>query len=66
MREINNLQVYRRGDGKWDFRVIAAENGNILSNSDQGYNSREECRQIGVRVLSGTLGTIMIDTGDQT
>jgi uncharacterized protein YegP (UPF0339 family) len=29
--------VYERKDGKYDFKVVAGENGNTLCNSDQGY-----------------------------
>ena len=34
------VEVYTRSDGKYDFRVIAGENGKTLANSDQGYNSK--------------------------
>jgi uncharacterized protein YegP (UPF0339 family) len=55
---VNDLEIYERTDGKFDFRITAAENGNILASSDQGYNDEEEAHKIGRRVLSSVVGDI--------
>ena len=55
---VNDVEVFQRADGRWDFRIISAENGNTLASSSQGYESREEARKISYRITTGTAGTI--------
>lgn len=52
MNPLNHLNVYERADGRFDFRIIAAENGKVLCASHQGYNDRAEAVDIGKRVLN--------------
>jgi uncharacterized protein YegP (UPF0339 family) len=52
MNAINHLDVYTRADGKYDFRIIAAENGKILAQSTQGYENRSDAVDSGKRVLN--------------
>ena len=52
-RPINQIEVYKRADGKFDFRVVAGENGNTLCSSDQGYESRSEAVDMARRVAFG-------------
>ena len=57
MSKVNNIEVFRRADGYWDFRIIANENGNTLCSSSQGYVDKDEAMQIGTRVVAGLLGS---------
>jgi uncharacterized protein YegP (UPF0339 family) len=52
MNPINHLDILTRADGRYDFRIIAAENGQILAASHQGYENRHECIETGRRVLN--------------
>lgn len=52
MNMINHLDILTRADGKFDFRIIAAENGKILASSSQGYEDRAEAIDTGKRVLN--------------
>lgn len=38
---MGHFEPYRREDGKWDWRLIAA-NGEELCNSDQGYRDEHD------------------------
>lgn len=50
---INRAEIYTRTDGRFDFRIRAGENGQILCGSDQGYESRSEAVDTAKRVLFG-------------
>lgn len=52
-REYNHADIYTRSDGKFDFNIIAAENGNILCGSVQGYERRSQAVDIAKRILFG-------------
>lgn len=66
MNQLNHLDVYTRADGRFDFRIIAAENGKILCQSSQGYENRAEAIDIGKRVLNadGHISTDPVITFD--
>lgn len=46
-------EVYQRSDGRWDFRIVAAENGNTLCSSDQGYERQQDAIAAVIRVTAG-------------
>lgn len=50
---INSALIVKRTDGRFDFKIIAAENGNTMCSSNQGYESRSQCADIAKRVLFG-------------
>lgn len=60
MNAINHLDIFTRADGKFDFRIIAGEDGDLLASSDQGYENRAEAIDIGKRVLNAE-GHVAID-----
>lgn len=66
MNPINHLDILTRADGKYDFRIIAEENGQILAASHQGYENRHECIETGRRVLNagGWVATTSVITFD--
>jgi uncharacterized protein YegP (UPF0339 family) len=66
MNMLNHLNVYQRGDGRYDFRILAAENNKILCHSSQGYQNRSEAIEIGRRVLNaqGWIATDPVITFD--
>ena len=46
------LEMYKRADGKWAWRLRV--NGEIVAtDGGQGYENREDCRRMGVRVING-------------
>jgi len=53
MNTINHADIRTRTDGKFDFAILAGENGNVLCVSKQGYENRSECVDIAKRVLFG-------------
>lgn len=52
MNQVNHLNIFTRADGRYDFRILAGENGNTLAASHQGYENRAEAIEIGKRVLN--------------
>lgn len=60
MNPLNRLNVYERSDGRFDFRIIAAENGKILAQSTQGFENRADAIESGRRVLN-TAGWVATD-----
>lgn len=63
-RPINRITVYKRADGKFDFRITAGENGDTLCSSDQGYESRSEAVDMGRRVAFGDYDPTITFTGE--
>lgn len=49
---LNEIQVVAWPNGKFDFRIIATENGNILCASHQGYENEDECIATARRVTT--------------
>ena len=45
--------VYRRKDGKWGWRLRAANNRIIAGDQGQGYENEADCREMFRRVVSG-------------
>jgi uncharacterized protein YegP (UPF0339 family) len=66
MNKLNHLDVFTRSDGRYDFRIIAAENGETLCSSDQGYENRSQAVEIGKRALNadGHIATDPVVTFD--
>lgn len=48
----NQIEIFKRTDGKFDFRFIAAENGNVICSSNQGYDDRAEAMRMAARVIN--------------
>tara|TARA_B100000378_G_scaffold197847_1_gene161396 strand:- start:183 stop:419 length:237 start_codon:yes stop_codon:yes gene_type:complete len=52
-----DLDVYRRSDGKWAWR-LTAPNGNIIAtDGSQGYENRGDCESIARGVATGAYRT---------
>lgn len=71
MNPLNHLDILTRADGRYDFRIIAAENGKILAASHQGYENRADAIDTGKRVLNAdghiaTDAVITFDTHPET
>lgn len=49
------VEVFRRIDGLYDFRIVAAENGNTLCSSNQGYVHESDARKTAKRVVTAEL-----------
>lgn len=49
---INRIEIMEWPNGKYDFRIIAAENGNILCASHQGYEDSDFCQAMAKRATT--------------
>jgi uncharacterized protein YegP (UPF0339 family) len=47
------IEVYRRGDGKWAWRVRAANGQVVATDGAQGYSSRADAAAMALRVTGG-------------
>lgn len=55
------LEIYKRADGKWAWRLRS--NGQIVANDGaQGYENREDCRRMAIRVMDGHFSGSKIST----
>lgn len=48
-------EVFDRTDGRYDFRIVADENGDILCSSSQGYENAADALHTAKRVLRAAL-----------
>ncbi len=46
-------EVYKRNDGKWAFRIKAANGQVVATDGSQGYNSRADAKATLGKVMSG-------------
>jgi hypothetical protein len=51
--QVNRAHIRQRTDGRYDFDIVDAANGNILCSSSQGYESRSYAADMARRVLFG-------------
>ena len=48
------LNVYRRIDGRWGWRLLAENESDVLAMNDHhGYADEEECRRVADAVVNG-------------
>ena len=50
---MTEFEVYRREDGKWAWRLKAANHEIIATDGGQGYENEDECRRVGASVVVG-------------
>ncbi len=46
-------EVYKRSDGKWAFRIKAANGQVVATDGSQGYNSKVDARATLTKILAG-------------
>lgn len=56
---MRGLSVYRRQDGKWDWR-LRARNGEIIGGSQQGYENQQDAETIARRIISGEFADVEV------
>ncbi|MDF2578450.1 MAG: hypothetical protein K0S49_29 [Microbacterium sp.] len=47
------LEVYRRNDRKWAWRLRAANGRVIATDAGQGYEKRSDCKHMGEAIVRG-------------
>jgi uncharacterized protein YegP (UPF0339 family) len=47
-------EIYKRGDGKWAFRVKASNGEVVATDGGQGYNAKGDAESTLTKLLSGT------------
>jgi uncharacterized protein YegP (UPF0339 family) len=50
---MGELDVYKRNDGKWAWRLVAPNGQIIATDGGQGYENRGDCERMGKAVTSG-------------
>lgn len=50
---MSEFEVYRREDGKWAWRLRAANGEIIATDGGQGYENEGDCERIGKAVVVG-------------
>lgn len=63
MDPINTIDIVEWPNGKFDFRIIASENGNILCSSHQGYEDQDVCEAMAYRVSHAPVGKTTFSKG---
>jgi uncharacterized protein YegP (UPF0339 family) len=77
---MGELDVYKRNDGKWAWRLVAPNGQIIATDGGQGYENRRDCEAVAKAVVRGdhapdryqridgpvALGTRTIATGEST
>jgi uncharacterized protein YegP (UPF0339 family) len=53
------LEVYRREDGKWAWRVRAANGQVVATDGGQGYDHAADAQNMAMRVTDGSVVTSM-------
>lgn len=47
------LDIYRRVDGRWAWRLRAANGQTIATDGAQGYENEDDCRRIATAIVTG-------------
>ncbi|WP_248240578.1 YegP family protein [Microbacterium kunmingense] len=50
---MTEFEVYQRADGKWAWRLKAANGEIVATDGGQGYEHKDECERTGARVVVG-------------
>jgi uncharacterized protein YegP (UPF0339 family) len=50
---MGELDVYKRNDGKWAWRLVAPNGQIIATDGGQGYENRGDCEHIAIAVVRG-------------
>lgn len=57
---MDKLEIYERTDGRWAWRLVAA-NGNIIAtDGGQGYENRSDCSSIAQHIVAGGYRTAVV------
>lgn len=58
------LEVYRRKDRRWAWRLVAANGQVVATDGGQGYERRVDARRMAQSILAGTFAVVDLATAD--